>query len=122
MTHPFLAGPPFLASPVLQGVQHGFFTRAGGVSQGPFESLNCSVSSADDPALLRENRARVAGAMGVTPDCLLGITQVHGTSCVVAEQAWAAGAGPRADAMATRVPGLALGVITADCSPILLAD
>ena len=114
--------PPFLVSPLLKGVPHGFFTRAGGVSRGPFESLNCSVSSGDDPVALRENRARVAGAVGVAPACLLGVFQVHGTSCVTVEQPWAAGEGPRADAMVTRVPGLALGIITADCAPVLLAD
>ena len=114
--------PPFLADPLLAGIPHGFFTRAGGVSTGPYESLNCSLSSGDDAARLAENRARVAGAIGVEPAMLLGVTQVHGTECVTVEQPWAAGAGPRADAMATRVPGLALGIITADCGPVLLAD
>jgi YfiH family protein len=114
--------PPFLASRLLTGIAHGFFTRAGGVSRGPYESLNCSTSSGDDPVLLRENRARVARAVGVAPNALLGLTQVHGTSCVTVERAWNAGEGPRADAMATRVPGLALGIITADCAPVLLAD
>ncbi len=114
--------PPLLSSPLLAGIPHGFFTRLGGVSGGPFESLNCSVSSGDDPALLRENRARVAGAVGVAPTSLLGVTQVHGTDCVTVAHAWAPGEGPRADAMATRVPGLALGIITADCAPVLLAD
>nr|WP_321986833.1 peptidoglycan editing factor PgeF [uncultured Lichenicoccus sp.] len=126
---PFPASPlpPFLASPLLDGVRHGFFTRAGGVSQGPYQSLNCSLNSGDDPAALAENRARVAAAMGVAPERLLGLTQVHGTECVVVgepggEQPWQPGAGPRADAMATRQPGLALGIITADCGPVLLAD
>ncbi len=114
--------PPLLSSPLLAHVPHGFFTRLGGVSGGPFESLNCSVSSGDDPALLRENRARVARAVGAAPASLLGITQVHGADCVIVASAWVAGAGPRADAMATRVPGLALGIITADCAPVLLAD
>lgn len=111
-----------LASPLLDGIPHGFFTRLGGVSTGSFESLNCSMSSGDDPALLRENRARVASAIGVAPDRLLGLTQRHGADCVTVEQAWPSGAGPGADAMATRVPGLALGIITADCGPVLLAD
>ena len=113
---------PFLASPLLAGIPHGFFTRAGGMSRGPFESLNCSVTSGDDPVLLRENRVRVATAIGVTPAMLLGLSQVHGTTCVSVEGAWATGAGPRADAMTTRTPGLALGIITADCAPVLLAD
>ena len=117
-----MTAPPFLASPLLKGVSHGFFTRAGGVSRGAFESLNCSVSSGDDPVALRENRVRVAAALGVAPALLLGVTQVHGTRCVTVEQPWAAGKGPSGDAMATRVPGVALGVITADCAPVLLAD
>ncbi|WP_428374455.1 peptidoglycan editing factor PgeF [Lichenicoccus sp.] len=113
---------PVLASPLLDGVPHGFFTRAGGVSQGSFASLNCSINSGDDPAALAENRARVAAAMGVAPERLLGLTQVHGTDCVNVAEPWPPGAGPRADAMATRQPGLALGIITADCAPVLLAD
>jgi len=117
-----LASPPILAGPLLDGIPHGFFTRLGGVSTGPFESLNCSMSSGDDPALLRENRARAARAIGVAPERLLGVTQVHGTDCVTVERAWPPGAGPCADAMVTRVPGLALGIITADCAPVLLAD
>ncbi len=116
------AAPPRLAGPLLHAVPHGFFTRAGGVSRGPFESLNCSVTSGDDPDALRENRTRVARAVGVAPASLLGITQVHGTGCVVVDRAWAPGQGPRADAMATRMAGLALGIITADCAPVLLAD
>ena len=114
--------PPLLSSPLLDGIPHGFFTRLGGVSGGPFESLNCSVSSGDDPALLRENRARAARAVGAAPGSLLGVTQVHGTDCVSVQHGWAPGEGPRADAMATRAPGLALGIITADCAPVLLAD
>ncbi len=116
------AAPPFLASPLLGGVPHGFFTRVGGVSRGPFESLNCGISSGDDPASLRENRARVARAIGAEPGRLLGVTQTHGTRCVVVDKGWPPGGGPRADAMATAIPGLALGIITADCAPVLLAD
>ncbi|TLU70810.1 peptidoglycan editing factor PgeF [Lichenicoccus roseus] len=114
--------PPFLAGRELDRVRHGFFTRAGGVSQGPYESLNCSMNSGDTPAALAENRARVAAAMGMPPERLLGLTQVHGAECVTVEQPWQPGAGPRADAMATATPGLALGIITADCAPVLLAD
>ena len=114
--------PPFLASASLEGVRHGFFTRAGGVSQGPYESLNCSLNSGDTPTALAENRARVAAAVGVAPERLLGLTQVHSAECVTVEEPWQPGAGPRADAMATARPGLALGIITADCGPVLLAD
>jgi YfiH family protein len=101
---------------------HGFFTRRGGVSSGPFASLNCSLSSLDDRAAVLENRGRVADALGVARDLLLGCTQVHGIEVMHVEQPWQPGAGPCADAMVTRTPGLALGVITADCAPVLFAD
>jgi YfiH family protein len=98
--------------------RHGFFTRHGGVSTGPYASLNCSFSS-DDPALVRKNRARVAVALGVPPEHLLGVKQVHGPVVITAREPWAEGAGPQADALVTDVPGLALSVITADCVPVL---
>jgi YfiH family protein len=103
-------------------VPHGFFTRRGGVSTGPYASLNASLSSQDDPDAVAENRARAAGAVGAAPARLLGLTQVHGTDVVTVDTAWPAGQGPRADAMVTSQPGLALGIITADCAPVLLAD
>ncbi len=99
--------------------RHGFFTRQGGVSNGAFASLNCGFSS-DDPANVRQNRALVAAAMGVAPDCLLGLKQVHGTEVAVARAPWAEGDGPMADALVSDQPGLALGIITADCAPVLL--
>lgn len=114
--------PVFLDSPLLSPLPHGFFTRVGGVSDGPFASLNCSVTSGDTPDALRENRRRVAEAVGVGPDRLLGVTQVHGTDVATVAEPWRAGDGPRADAMVTDRPGLALGIITADCGPVLLAD
>ncbi len=104
------------------GLAHGFFTRRGGVSQGPWASLNGSLSGNDDPGHVAENRARIAGALGVAPASLLGLTQVHGDVVATVTGPWAVGAGPRADAMVTRVGGLALGVITADCAPVLFAD
>lgn len=106
-------GSPLLAAP------HRFFTRNGGVSTGAYASLNCSFTS-DDPAHVRENRARVAQAMGVEKSRLLGCKQVHGIEVVtVREKTWAEGEGPTADALVSNVPGLALGVITADCAPVL---
>lgn len=102
--------------------RHGFFTRRGGVSQGPFASLNCSLSSADDRSAVLENRARVARAIGADPCSLMGLTQVHGIDVAVVDVAWAPGAGPRADAMVTMRPGLALGIVTADCAPVLFSD
>jgi len=101
---------------------HGFFTRRGGVSTGPFASLNCSLSSQDDRDAVMENRGLVAGVLGVPRGLLLGCTQVHGIDVVHVENPWEAGAGPGADAMVTRRTGVALGIITADCAPVLFAD
>ena len=111
--------PEYLASAAIP-VRHGFFTRRGGVSAGPYASLNCSLSGGDDPVHVAANRAAVAAALGAAH--LLGLTQVHGADAVTVTEPWAPGAGPRADALVTRVPGLALGVVTADCTPVLLAD
>ncbi|MGI4799273.1 MAG: peptidoglycan editing factor PgeF [Janthinobacterium lividum] len=111
--------PDSLQSPTLP-VRHGFFTRRGGVSVGPFASLNCSLSSADDPAHVAANRAAVADWLGATH--LLGATQVHGIAVATVTDPWPTGQGPRADALVTARPGIALGVITADCTPVLLAD
>ena len=98
---------------------HGFFTREGGVSAGPFASLNCSLSSADDPAAVAENRRRVAVELGVP--LLVGLHQVHGPAVAVVDEPWQPGAGPRADAMVTRRPGIGLAIITADCVPVLFS-
>ena len=101
---------------------HGFFTRRGGVSKGPFASLNCSLSSPDDRDLVLQNRGRVADVLGLPQTQLVGCTQVHGIAVVDVEKPWPPGAGPRADAMVTRRRGVALGIITADCAPVLFAD
>jgi polyphenol oxidase len=101
---------------------HGFFTRRGGVSTGSYASLNCSLSSQDDRACVLENRARVARSLDTDPNRLLGLTQVHGTHVVTAVEPWEAGQGQKADAMVTAQPGLALGIVTADCAPVLFAD
>ena len=101
---------------------HGFFTRLGGVSAGPYASLNCSLSGQDSRDSVMENRARAARAIGAEPGCLLGLSQVHGAQVVHATTVWPAGEGPRADAMVTDRPGIALGIITADCAPVLLCD
>ena len=106
----------------LGGIRHAFFTREGGVSEGVYATLNAGVGSADDPAKVAENRARMAKAVGVTPDRLLTAYQIHSPDVVVAEKPWPADARPRADAIVTRVPGLAIGVSTADCGPVLFAD
>ncbi|PYD64410.1 hypothetical protein CFR72_02725 [Gluconacetobacter entanii] len=113
---------PVVRAGLLDHVPHGFFTRLGGVSTGPYASLNCSMRSGDDPAALRENRARVARTVGVAAENLLGVTQVHGNDVVSVTAPWEEGQGARADAMVCARPGLALGVITADCAPVLFAD
>jgi YfiH family protein len=101
------------------GAPHGFLTRNGGVSEGPYASLNCSLSGGDDRALVLENRSRAAAAAGAR--ALVGCTQVHGAEVAVVDAVWETGQGPRADAMVTRLPGVGLGVITADCAPVLFA-
>jgi YfiH family protein len=103
-------------------IRHAFFTRAGGVSQGVYASLNGGVGSNDAPAKVAENRARMAEAMGVGVDRLLTPYQIHSPDVVVAGEPWARENRPRADAVVTRVPRLAIGVSTADCGPLLLAD
>jgi YfiH family protein len=111
----------YIPHPALR-IRHGFFTRLGGVSTGPYASLNANFSGGDDPAHVTQNRARVAHVLGVAPDKLLGLKQVHGTAVITVTEPWAAGQGPAADGMVTNRPGLALGVITADCAPVLLYD
>ncbi len=104
----------------LPGIIHGFFGRAGGVSQGIYAGLNCGQGSDDRPADVIENRARVARAVGVAPDRLVSVHQVHGREAVTVTAPWTER--PKADAMVTTVPGLALGVLAADCTPVLFAD
>ena len=103
-------------------VRHGFFTRRGGVSEGPFASLNCSLSTGDARERVLENRARVAHAIGAEPENIVTQYQVHGATAVHVEKPWLPGHGPRADATVTDRPGIVLGVITADCAPVLFAD
>ncbi len=102
--------------------RHGFFTRQGGVSTGPYASLNASLSGGDDPDRVSRNRARIAASLGVPATHLLGLSQVHGARVITLTHPWPAGAGPAADAMVTAVSGIALGIITADCAPVLFAD
>lgn len=100
--------------------RHGFFTRRGGVSAGAYATLNCGLRSEDDPAAVAQNRARAARALGAAPEGLRGLRQVHGAAVVEAGAPW--DNLPEADAMVTRMPGVALGIITADCAPVLLHD
>jgi polyphenol oxidase len=106
----------------LPGIAHAFFTREGGVSGGLYASLNGGVGSRDDAGHVAENRARMAAALNVAPDCLLSAYQIHSPDVVVAKAPWSSDARPRADAIVSNTAGLAIGVSTADCGPILLAD
>jgi YfiH family protein len=116
--------PEPLSSPLLaaaKGIRHGFFTRQGGVSSGIYGSLNIGTGSQDDQALVRENRRRVAAWMGVQPDLLVTAFQVHSPDVVVATGPFP-GERPKADAVVTDRPGIAVAVSTADCGPVLYAD
>ena len=106
----------------LARIRHAFFTSSGGVSQGVYATLNGGVGSNDAPAKVEVNRARMAAALGVAPDRLLTAYQIHSPDVVVAEKPWARADRPRADAIVTRMPDLAVGVSTADCAPLLFAE
>ena len=107
----------------LSGVQHRFFTRQGGVSAGLYSSLNCGYGSGDDPENVRENRRRVAASFGCGAEDLLTVHQIHSTDVLtVGDQRWSSPGAPRADALVTDRPGVVLGVLAADCAPVLLAD
>jgi polyphenol oxidase len=110
-----------VTSPLLGGVRHGFLGRQGGVSQGMVAGLNVGLGSADDPAAVAENRRRARDA--VAPGAaLVTVFQVHGIEVATPESAWPDDARPHADALVTDRPGLALGILTADCAPVLFAD
>jgi YfiH family protein len=106
----------------LSGIRHAFFTREGGVSGGLYASLNGGTGSRDSAANVAENRARMAAALEVDPHCLLTAYQIHSPQVVVAATPWRIDDRPRADAIVTCTHGLAIGVSTADCGPILFAD
>ena len=103
-------------------IRHAFFTREGGISEGIYASLNGGIGSRDAPEKVRENRARMAASLGLAADHLVSCYQIHSPNVIVAETAWTRENAPRADAIVTKVPGLAIGVSTADCGPILFAD
>jgi YfiH family protein len=115
------AFPPFVTAPTLNGVAHGFFGRQGGVSTGDLASLNTGIGSDDDPALINENRQRIVQAISPSA-ALAGLYQVHGNRCVILDKDSDLSARPEADAMATRMPNIMLGILTADCVPVLLCD
>ncbi len=106
----------------LDGVRHGFFTRQGGVSRGIYASLNCGLGSGDDIADVRENRARAMAALALAGEALATAYQVHSARVEVLEAPLPPDARPEVDGLVTRRRGLALGVLAADCAPVLLAD
>jgi YfiH family protein len=114
LTHGLLEAAP--------GIRHAFFTRAGGVSSGIYRSLNCGMGSHDDKGFVFKNRSRAARALGVGQDRLATPYQVHGDVAVVVDKVWEPGQGPKADAVVTAKRGIAVGIGTADCGPILFAD
>jgi YfiH family protein len=105
----------------LAGVAHGFLGRRGGLSQGLYAGLNVGLGSDDDPATIAENRRLATDAVlpGAT---LLPPYQIHSADCVTVLAPWDDDLRPHADAVVTDRPGLALGILTADCAPVLFAD
>ncbi len=104
------------------GVRHGFFTRLGGVSEGLFASLNCGFGSGNSPDRVARNRAIAMDCLGLPADRLVTARQIHSSSVVLVERLWTREAAPRADGLVTATPGIALGVLAADCAPILFHE
>ncbi len=119
MTQPQFATSDILAK--LGNISHAFFTRRGGVSQGIYSSLNAGLGSGDEKNKVIENRNGMARALGVKDGQVASPYQVHSDIAVVANEAWSEER-PEADGIITNVPGLAVGIVTADCGPVLFAD
>lgn len=119
-----MTAPHITAAPLegLDGVRHGFFGRQGGVSAGLFASLNCGLGSGDDVDAVGENRARAAAALDATRADLATSFQVHGRDVVRVETPWPEDDRPKIDGMVSNTPGVVLGILTADCVPVLFAD
>jgi YfiH family protein len=109
-----------ITADVLGPVRHGFFTRRGGASSGVFAGLNCGAGSSDQSEIVLINRQRVAAAMTVAPDHLVGVHQIHSAEVRTITQA--STERPKADAMVTATKGIALSVLSADCQPVLFHD
>jgi polyphenol oxidase len=103
-------------------IRHAFFTREGGVSEGLFASMNCGFGSGDDPEKVSRNRGIAADALGLAADRLITCYQIHSPTVLTVETPWRREESPRADGMVTAQPGIALGVLAADCAPVLFAD
>jgi len=120
-TLPLPIQSPLLAAFSENRVRHGFFTRQGGVSEGLYQGLNVGLGSHDEPELVQENRRRVTQWFGLSPERLATVHQVHSPDVLVVDESYD-GSRPQADAMVTSTPGFVLGVLSADCGPILFAD
>jgi len=105
-----------------QNIQHGFFTRQGGVSRGIYDSLNCGFGSSDRQQAVAENRERVAAAFSLESDRLISARQTHSAHAIVTNSPWGVTRSPGADAIITSTTGFAPAVLSADCAPVLLAD
>jgi hypothetical protein len=104
------------------GVAHAFFDRTGGISEGVYASLNCGLGSGDDPERVLENRRIALRRLDGAANVLVTARQVHSSRVAVVARPWPDAERPEADGLVTRAPGLALGILTADCAPVLLAD
>jgi len=106
----------------LTGIRHGFFTREGGVSQGIYAGLNCGPGSNDEPSAVAENRARALGSLELDGAELVTCYQIHSPTVVRVDAPWEHADAPQADAMVSDTAGVVLGILTADCAPVLFAD
>lgn len=105
-----------------ESIRHGFFTRQGGKSQNIFASLNCGFGSGDDRDVVRTNRALAMDQLGINETTLVTAYQTHSANVAIVTEAWTAESGPKVDGMVSNISGIALGILTADCAPVLFAD
>jgi YfiH family protein len=108
--------------PVLNGVRHAFFTREGGVGDGLYASLNCGFGSGDAPSTVATNRARAMARLDLPAEALVTVHQIHSAEVAILDEPWPREKNPKADALVTRRRGVCLGILTADCVPVLFAD
>lgn len=116
-----MSGPTPFRAQALDGVRHSFFGRKGGLSTGVVAGLNCGRGAEDDPETVAKNRRLAVDA--ILPGAhLASVYQIHSATCVTLDEPWDEDDRPKADALVTNRPGIALGIVTADCAPVLLAD
>lgn len=119
MSAPFKSADAFAG---LDGIRHGFFGRAGGVSEDIYIGLNTGRGSDDNPDHVTENRTRVAETLGTSEPKLLSAHQCHSTDVIIADAPWTNGQRPKVDGIVTKTPGIACSALAADCAPVLFAD